>query len=87
MSRDRIEELLEQIQKLRSEQLQAIDDAVFLGLTPKVASECEYRRKLMATLVDRLASSALCNLTARPLDRAQAAATIGSVTRRSVASS
>jgi hypothetical protein len=85
MSHERIDELLEQIQKLRSEQLQAIENAVFLGLTPQVASECEYRRKLMSTLVDRLASSALCNLTARPLDRAQATAIIRNVTRGSLA--
>jgi hypothetical protein len=82
MPNDRIEKLLEQIEKLRSEQLKATQGAVFLGLTPKVARECEVRRKLMSTLVDRLALSAICNMTSRPLDRAQAAAIIGTTTRR-----
>lgn len=60
MPRDRIEKLLERIQKLRSEQQQAIEATVFLGLTPKVARECEIRRKVMSRLVDRLA--VLCAL-------------------------
>jgi hypothetical protein len=56
MPDDRIQQLLGRIQRLRSEQVQAIQDAVYLGMTPRVARECEYRRELIAALVDRLAA-------------------------------
>jgi hypothetical protein len=54
MPDDRIQQLLGRIQKLRGGQVQAIQDAVYLGMTPRVAMECEYRRELIAALVDRL---------------------------------
>jgi hypothetical protein len=67
MPADQIQEVLDRIQKLSHERLQATDYAVFLGMTPKVARECESRRKQMSTLVERLASlSELPRIDASP---------------------
>jgi hypothetical protein len=52
---DTIEELLGHIQKLSNDQLKAFQDAVYVGMNPKVAGECELRRELISKLVDRLA--------------------------------
>jgi hypothetical protein len=51
-----IEELLDRIQRLGSAQVQAIKDAVYLGMTPTIATECEYRQEQISQLVDRLAA-------------------------------
>jgi hypothetical protein len=54
MSGQAIQGLLDRIQKLRNEQLQAAQDAVYLGVTPKVARKCKDRREEISKLVDRL---------------------------------
>jgi outer membrane lipopolysaccharide assembly protein LptE/RlpB len=55
MPDDHIQQLLDRIQRLRNDQVRATEDAVYLGVTPRVATECEYRRDLISKLVDRLA--------------------------------
>lgn len=52
---DTIEELLDSIQKLTDDQLKAIQDAIYLGMTPKAVGECELRRQLISALVNRVA--------------------------------
>jgi DNA-directed RNA polymerase specialized sigma24 family protein len=52
---DKLEELRKLIQKLSEQQLEAIKDATFLGMSPEVANECEVRRRTISALVDKLA--------------------------------
>jgi hypothetical protein len=54
MPGDSIEELVDRIEKLQNEQSLAIQDAVYVGMTPKVAKKCTDRREVISKLVDRL---------------------------------
>lgn len=49
-------ELRDRIQKVSSVQLQAIQYALYMGMTPKAAKECEYRQEQISRLVDKLAA-------------------------------
>ena len=50
-----VEQLRDRIKKLLEEQMKAIQDAIYLGMTPDIANECEARRKLISKLTDAMA--------------------------------
>jgi hypothetical protein len=60
MTKDSVlaQQLHDRIQALSEQQLKAIQDAVYLGMTSEVAKACEARRELIRKLIDQLA--ALC---------------------------
>ena len=50
-----VQELRDRIQALSEQQLKAIEDAVFLGMTSEVAKASAVRRESIRKLVDQLA--------------------------------